>query len=288
MTILVTEPRAVLLLVVGLLVCSVAKAQDDPHWSKTKCQTCHLDANPVAGSLKLKEADVETLCTTCHGSRGDAGQCRHGSGYVAGSLAMPENFSASLQDGRVVCTTCHDVVYQCEHPTKPYSFMNPGFLRDRKSPVTSRYCFECHEESAYKKLNPHQEATETSTQATCLLCHSSLPEKDQSSGLTVALNMMHDLNDACRGCHNVRPHPGNAFSGKAVGWEHLTAPPENILNNMRTAEAEAGIALPLSPINGEVYCATCHNPHGSMTDTTDQQTKHRLRAKDICQACHDK
>ena len=39
---------------------------------------------------------------------------------------------------------------------------------------------------------------------------------------------------------------------------------------------------------GEIYCSTCHNQHGFMSDSADRQPEHRLRADDICQACHDK
>ena len=61
---------------------------------------------------------------------------------------------------------------------------------------------------------------------------------------------------------------------------------------MQKAQAETGIGLPLNPLNGEVFCATCHNPHdfkfGGEHGSQELEAKNRLRMSNICQACHDK
>lgn len=268
---------------------SMAKeGQESPHWSEDTCQSCHVDAAPVAGSISLTAGSAEELCETCHGDRGDARPCRHAANIPAGDLGVPEIFRASLKDGQVVCSTCHDIVYQCEHARPHFSFQNRGFLRDRTSRDVGDYCFKCHDSSAYEKLNPHDGITGMPPKLTCLLCHERLPETSAVGGIELHFNMRHDMNDTCRGCHKVRPHPGIAFGGKQVGWEHLAKPSVAVLEKKRQTEEKTGIVLPLSPYNGEVMCSTCHDQHGfDSGNDTEQSPKHRLRMDNICQACHD-
>ena len=295
MTISITRYRQALLLAGSLVLGSEALAQDDPHWKKNACQICHVNATPVAGNISLHEGDAEALCETCHGDRGGALPCRHVSDITVGTQDFGEKFNGSLKDGKMVCTTCHDVPYQCEHPTQQYSFHNPGFLRDRTSRNTGDYCFECHEKDGYEKLSPHSGITGSPPRPTCLLCHSSLPETSSTGQLVVEFNMQHDLNDMCRGCHVMRPHPKSMSFGSSNSteeWVHFVVPSAEILENMREAQAETGIGLPLSPLNGEVFCATCHNPHdfklGGEHGSEERAIKNRLRMNNICQACHDK
>ena len=294
MTILTINLR---ILIAGLAIALAASqsswAQDSPHWNKGTCGACHVEATPVAGSISLKASDAESLCESCHGDRGDAKSCRHLSGIPVGDLLIPERFQASLKEQQVVCTTCHDVVYQCEHPKLYYSFDNPGFLRDWEYKKTGEYCFECHQSSEYQKLNPHNGVAGNPLRATCLLCHSSFPETSSTGQLNVEFNMQHDLNDTCRGCHDVRPHPNNMFSpGQSDEWIHLVVPSDEILEKMRKSEQETGVVLPLNSQNGEIFCATCHNPHafkvGGEHGSQSANAKHRLRLNNVCQACHDK
>lgn len=279
--------------IVALLLSAGADAEGSPHWNKDGCQICHVDAAPVAGNISLHEPDAETLCVTCHGDRGDALPCRHASGIPVGDMNIAETFSGALQDDKVVCTTCHDVVYQCERPKLYYSYENPGFLRDRDYAKTGEYCYECHESADYEKLSPHTGVAGNPLRPSCLVCHSSLPETSSTGRLVVEFNMQHDLNDTCQGCHNVRPHPINMFaSEKSDKWIHLVVPPDEIAENMGIYEQETGVALPLNSQNGEIFCATCHNPHdfkvGGGHGSEARDMKHRLRLANICQACHDK
>ena len=292
MTTKTTDLSRVLVLMLFLVAPAVV-AQDNPHWNKTTCEVCHDNSKPVDGSADLKGGDAEVLCDTCHGGRGSALPCRHASDIAVGEQDVGDNFRASLKDEKLVCTTCHDAVYQCEHPSKQYSFMNPGFLRDRTSPATGEYCFECHEESGLQKLNPHQGVADELQRPTCPLCHVDIPGTGATGQLVVDFNMQYDLNDACRGCHVVQPHPKNSFSTtQTPGWDHLVTPSAEVLQNMQEAKVRTGIGLPLNPLNGEVFCATCHNPHdfkiGGEHGSEEVVADNLLRMTGICQACHDK
>jgi predicted CXXCH cytochrome family protein len=287
--------HGVILLVCGCLFSPRGShAEDSPHWSKSSCEVCHTEAAPADGA-SLQAADAEALCESCHGGRGAAKACRHRSGIPAGDMKIDANLAPAIKNGQVVCSTCHDVAYQCKHARIEYSYQNPGFLRDRTTRRASEYCLRCHDASAYQALNPHEGVAGDPSRATCSLCHVGVPESDGKGGLHVAFNMQHDfimqydMNETCTGCHRVGPHPRNLFSREhSDEWVHLTIASADVAANMREAEREQGIRLPLNPDTGEIYCATCHNPHEFRGGPVAQQPKHRLRVDDICQVCHDK
>ena len=289
-----TNPRLQIAWVAALLVVAqVSAAQDNPHWNKATCQSCHQDAEPVAGSVNLNEPNVDTLCETCHGDRGDARPCRHISGIEVGALEIDAELRQYLVDDKLACTTCHDAVFQCMRPNVYYRFENEGFLRDRSSRDTGKFCMRCHENSDYEKLNPHAGVAGVPAKPTCALCHESVPESNASGDIDLAFNMRGDLNDMCLGCHNVSPHPSNMLAAKRKpGWVHFVTPSDDILANMQAAQERTGAELPLDPNTGEIYCATCHSPHdfkaGGEHGSQYQGTKHKLRIDQSCQACHEK
>ncbi len=293
MTTKITKLVSLALLLGTLLISALASAQDDPHWNRNTCQTCHVNSTPVAGNINLHEGDAEALCDTCHGDRGGARPCRHASDIAVQARDIGDKFKGSLKEGKMACMTCHDITYQCKRPTRQYSFHNPGFLRDRTSRNTGDFCFECHETDGYEKLNPHIGIAGSQPRPTCLMCHSNFPKTSKTGRLVVEFNMQNDLNDTCRGCHAVKPHPKSLyFSDRVEGWVHLVAPSPEVLENMRTTQVETGVGLPLNPLNGEIFCATCHNPHdfkvGGEHGSQEPGIGSRLRVNNICQACHDK
>lgn len=294
-TILTTRIRIVacllaLLLVGAPLVMSTADDSVTPHWNKSACQSCHVDVAPTAGNLEFQGGDPEALCETCHGNRGDAKPCRHISGIPADGFSVAESHAASLRDGDIVCTTCHDLTLQCLNPGRSHSYVNPTFLRDKKSRNPADYCYQCHDASKYEKLNPHVLQAGEPDRSTCTLCHVSMPLKDEKGWISTDFIMTDNLNDICFGCHRVAPHPGLSFV-RPVGWDHLAVPSQKVLDNMKRAEQTSGVIFPLDPNTGKMHCATCHNPHPETLDgypTADTPgSKHRFRVDDICQACHD-
>jgi hypothetical protein len=295
MTISIIRPGIMLLLSSSLLFSIAARAEGSPHWSATSCKACHVESAPFQGAANIKAVDVETLCESCHGDRGDALPCRHASGVPIGEYAVSETLQSSLRGDQIVCSTCHDVVYQCEHPQAHYSLQNRGFLRDRTSRHAADFCAKCHDESNYEKLSPHAGVAGSPPKPTCSVCHASLPEQGSTGQLVVDFNMKRDLNDTCRGCHDVRPHPTGMTFGSpqaADEWIHLVTPSAVVLDSLRDSAAETGIELPLNPQNGEIFCATCHNPHdfkvGGEHGSQESGMKARLRQHDICQVCHEK
>ena len=271
---------------------TVSAADDtvNPHWSKSTCQTCHVDAAPAAGNLVFQGGDPEALCESCHGERGGARPCRHNSGLTPAAITIPEAYAASLEDGKIVCTTCHDLVFQCLNANPGYRGANPGFVRGRESRVRSDACLLCHDGSAVEQLNPHEMEAGDPPQPTCTFCHASMPVRDENGWISVDFHVEGSLNDICFGCHRVPPHPGFSFGGPAT-WDHLVIPSRELLDNMKEAEQTRGVSFPIDPNTAEIHCATCHNPHHeSLEGYPVAQTpgaEHRLRVADTCQACHD-
>jgi hypothetical protein len=276
-------------LTVAVLMATPVAASENPHWNKATCGACHAASAPVAGNAGLRHATAEDGCMECHGDRGGMLACRHRSDLPVGDLPVPDYYGAALDGGRITCTTCHDLTFQCNNPNIAYSLQNPGFLRNRASHDTADQCFECHDEQRYAALNPHTGTAEDWLQPNCLLCHKRVPQLTDNGSIDVTFNMEHDLNDMCRGCHDVRPHPtGMSFGAKPEGWVHLVKPSPDVLGKMQRWQAATGVTLPLSPSNGEIHCATCHDPHEFEGDSGAQQPKDRLKTDDICQACHEK
>jgi hypothetical protein len=296
-TILTTENRQVFWLGASLIATFLtwadpALAQDgpNPHWSKSACQTCHVDAAPVAGNLVFQGGDPDALCESCHGDRGEARPCRHVSGLTPDQVMIPETHTAPLKNGKVVCTTCHNLAYQCLNANPGYRGQNFGFIRGRESRNRADACFLCHERSSVEQLNPHAMEAGNPPRPTCTFCHATMPVKDENGWVSVDFNVEGSLNDICFGCHRIQPHPGFSFSGP-IGWDHLSVPSIKIRGNMDRAEAAQGITFPIDPNTAELHCATCHNPHHESLEgypvAKKPGAKHRLRIADNCQACHD-
>ncbi len=272
------------------LLLAADDATVDPHWNKTTCATCHVDVAPTAENNGLR-ADAEQLCESCHGSRGGALPCRHTSGIPANDHPMPDSYRAALKDGELACTTCHDLTVQCRSPSRSHSFANRGFIRDRKSRNSGEQCFECHDASGFEPLNPHALEAGDPAQPMCTLCHASMPVQNGPGWQPIDLNMTGRMNDMCLGCHRVQPHPGNMFSTGPATWNHLAVPSAEIVQNMKTSGQKLGFEFPLDPLTGEIYCATCHNPHheklAGYPVANTPGTEFRLRVDNNCQACHD-
>lgn len=280
---------AVAFLVLFLAGSVFGQSQTSPHWEKGACQACHQLATPSPASAALRSSDADEMCLECHGEGAEGGFCRHVSGVLPGELSIPESYHPALKDGHLTCTTCHDLKVQCLAPSKSYRFMNPGFLRERTSRDTSEHCYSCHDRSAFEKLNPH----DASGDGSCRLCHATNPvQGPDGNWFAVDYRMTHDLNDTCSGCHQVRPHPADAFSGVAPTWDHLAVPSDKVLARMRATGAGTGVSLPLEPVTGKIHCATCHDPHrdglAGYRAASTPGSEHRLRLENMCQACHEK
>jgi len=275
----------------------------DPHWRDNACQNCHSASRPSRSKPGLRHKDPDQLCNTCHDPAS-----RHA--YIHPSdiaprtgmrRRMPPAYRQAMKNGRIVCTTCHDLPAQCLDERRKEQHANPMFLRGAPFAQRSDPCYLCHDASAYARVNPHDQITDGGQvrEATCVLCHDEV-ENLQSAAVIedVGFNIEHDLVTMCTGCHPWMPHPGGKFMftesfKDRKQPDHLTIPSKQMRKYMQRMAVKNNIILPLDPTTGKVYCATCHNPHerGLLKNSAAARgadADKRLRMKNLCINCHDK
>ncbi|MBI5206783.1 MAG: hypothetical protein HY934_03235 [Candidatus Firestonebacteria bacterium] len=148
---------------------------------------------------------------------------------------VPEYLPLS-KDGKNNCVTCHD-----PHAKDTANALLRGF-DDGRYVMRTDLCYDCHK-TGFAQNNPH--LTQTGKRK-CLFCHSVEPELSDTEK-TVAFKVA--IFTLCDFCHNVvkKNHPMNV--------DETVSPPEELPRDA----------------DGNITCATCHNPHG----TSD--TVHYLR-----------
>ncbi len=279
-------------MVIAPAVSEAARASS-PHWRKGSCDTCHQAAQPVTGQAALKASPAQAVCNDCHGKKGFS-VCRHRSDITlqtGGAVEVGESLQPGLDDGKVVCTTCHDMAPHCALDIKQ-RYSNKSFLREGPFDSRSQQCFGCHSKSGYKQRSPHRQVSKGKIkEGTCIFCHGSVPKQDGSGKwLPVEFAVEGRLSQLCNGCHAVGPHPSSSVLGKS-GWMHMVAPRSEFMERMQTKVASAGGSMPLDPNSGEITCATCHNPHDRKLEgypRSGEKTKNKLRFADMCEVCHEK
>ncbi len=216
-----------LFLVTGLTVNSYGKECGGVGYTGKEdgfCLKCHSSGCPIVHPLSCKVE--ETDC-----------------------IKLPSRFP--LKDGRMACTTCHDMASK-----------NRYFLRSRK-PIKKRFdfCFQCHNPECYRKFNPHEAIGKDlpwqEKKKACIYCH----------GVGARL----EAYKACVGCHTETPHVGAP--------EHMLASEDKVkkLTEGKKGVFEISSMKELKPkisleelkgrkakvilVKGRIECITCHNPH---------------------------
>lgn len=274
----------------------------DPHWRTDGCVACHKKL-PDKKGLHLRHKNTDQTCNTCH-SIVSSHDYIHPSSIVPDKSMqkrMAESFRQAINksNGQITCTTCHDLPMQCKSERFKERGLNPLFFRNGPYKSRSGICYECHDASAYRRLNPHDQISDQGKllKDRCSLCHQSLDKLKKARSIDeVDFNVKGNLSSMCTGCHPWRPHPGGSMlfaRKKKIGLNHLVKPPKDIMRKIETTTLERNIVLPLAPDSGQIFCGTCHNPHekgviktAAAAHGADSET--RLRMKSICEGCHDK
>ena len=272
----------------------------NPHWRRDACQACH-SGTPTRANLKLRDADVNRLCNTCHAALSD-----HSYIHPVG-MPVPKDMQARLSkpfaqavaraSGTISCIACHDVPMTClpqragERALNPRFFREGPYQRDR-----SALCYRCHDPAQYARLDPHDQVDKDGRlrESSCLVCHETQPDTSAARGVRKPdFTVKGDLTALCTGCHLEKPHPGGfSFTGQAEP-DHLRVPSARVKQQLERMQKKNAVALPLDPNTGKVYCATCHNPHARgvirvAAAAKGAEEKTRLRMPEMCGNCHDK
>jgi hypothetical protein len=270
----------------------------NPHWRDDTCETCH-SGNPNSTHVKLNAPDSNQLCQFCHAVSfelidGHPIGVKPETDMIA---RMPKSYRDAIEHkgGKLECVTCHDLPAQCLSERRNEKRRNSLFLRDGPFRIRTQQCFLCHDAKSYERLNPHEQLTESGQirDATCVLCHSEdLDTLREIKGIeNLDFYGEDDLKNLCTRCHPWVPHPGGAFSitPEAAGKKHLGKPTEKVLAIMEKKAIKSKLTLPLEPVSGKIFCATCHDPHerGVLENTSlVKDIDKRLRAEKICIQCH--
>ena len=259
----------------------------DIHYSAKYCTECHVNV-PRKGSHKQLRygGDYQQLCR-CHYSSSE--------NYIHPvDIAPSENLKTRipaafpLQEGKITCSTCHDIVIQCQDNQIDKIFLKEqNFLRGAPYETMVAVCFKCHNKAEYQKYNPHRQlnAKKEIVKQTCLYCHAEIP--DEKHTRLKDAKLIGNMDALCIRCHTLEPR--QTFHSK-----HLRKPSDEVLTTIKTMEDQHGILLPLSE-EGKITCATCHNPHekGVIPDRrlgargASLTKRHRLQ-DDMCIKCHPK
>lgn len=255
-----------------------------PHWDQMACSTCHGEGQPAT----IENYDDDAMCGKCHDQPATV-SCRHPSNLPlneSGSASLPDNYRNAVRGGRLVCTTCHDPLVQCQGD-KLAPYLNPRFLRGGPFQQADEACLLCHDSGNYPKLNPHAQLTAGEiNHESCRFCHQSGSDGRVSAAGGFRIN----ISRQCLSCHAVLPHPMSMIPGSGIdSWNHLVVPGESTLRRMSDTWARTGARLPVEPDTGKITCATCHDPHDTGVVSSDPQPLDRARLRPVarCENCHE-
>lgn len=249
------------------------------HYTGKYCTECHEKTPEKGGPASLKfDGDYHKLCGRCHDNA--HGGYLHPVDIVPADVKIPPELP--LKNGKVDCGTCHELFLQCQKSTKKLSS-----VRGAPYPKRSDFCFKCHDEKQYVKLNPHEQLDEKGLiiAKKCLSCHTERPDEKKAGYEDIRL--IGTLNDICLKCHPIIKgnHSGN--------YNHFVKPSPKTLAIMQARNQKFGLILPLDE-SGKLTCATCHNPHQKGVIPPDRPaakgagSKSRFRLPgNMCFACHN-
>ncbi|MBE9537056.1 MAG: hypothetical protein IMF07_07715 [Proteobacteria bacterium] len=264
----------------------------NPHWREGYCFACHKTSPKRSAKSFKYQGDLVKVCNNCHGTI-SIDSYIHAVGMTPSDTVrarMPMDFNLS-DDGKISCTTCHNLSYQCLKKERHRKRQDKLFFRGGPYANRTDLCYKCHIKEQYETLNPHDQISDEGelNDGICLYCHEEEPDPQKDKGITQVKFVMEELKDLCLRCHRERAHPG----GKWINFDHLVTPPKKIMFFMRHTEKMKNVALPLEPGTNKIFCCTCHNPHekgvlrGGYDKGADSDRRLRLGAGfEICDACH--
>ncbi|MEI6127063.1 MAG: cytochrome c3 family protein [Pseudomonadota bacterium] len=259
----------------------------NPHWTGKNCIECHTEESPKGRGAPLKFAgDPVALCARCH-KTGLSCTDIHPVG-VAPTPDMEPIFPRQwpLQNGKVSCLTCHDVLCQMSENSAAKA-ANFKFIRGAPYESLTDFCFICHRKEQYKKTNPHtiQFQGDRINEDSCLFCHQSLPDPDLNKNIG-EVSFKGELLSYCINCH-----PEQKQSHPAQG-NHMVRLPDAMKDSLSLQLTENSIDFPLD--NGTIICSTCHNPHQkgvlhrkeAQPGAGEPAFLRRSRGYELCVSCH--
>lgn len=231
-----------------------------PPFAMGSCDTCHQPAKD--GKVVLTQADVKTLCVTCHSEQ----------------ATQIEKAKVQHPGAQGDCTVCHN----------PHAGRTPGFIQP--DPVNA--CLACHSDQAeqFKKAHLHEPAFGLG----CATCHE--PHGSDNAHLLRA-----NGNALCLECHGPDSKPQKLeaehvitiFNGKVKLPEDYYVKNKVVILPIKYGLGHPMIGHPvqdvmdpadITKVKTHIDCMTCHQPHSSAQPGL--LVKDQANNMAFCDTCH--
>lgn len=175
---------------------------------------------------------------------------------VPDDMRLPEAMKTDAQS-RLACATCHGIENLEDRERGEIDALRrtraEDFLRGGPWRRLDGFCFQCHDDTPYQRLNIHvqRDGRGKLKEENCRYCHRETPDREQPPE-RAELKLRLPVDRICLGCHLRTPHL-NAL-------EHNRKPDERMRQRIRETEQARRVMLPLDD-KGRVTCVTCHSPH---------------------------
>lgn len=237
----------VLLAWVATLGSAWAQAPVNPHGTADGCASCHVPADD--GSVGAAR-EVAASCYSCHPE-----EAHHPMEMVPDAIRPAAGWP--LENGKVVCTTCH-----VEPSHTGLSDTPPPYFRGGPYADPMQFCYQCHESGAIGRADPHHASSPYAEgDASCGACHDGLPARGAAPEAAL---LRLGPGGACVTCHPGMPHWGASLHlGRAVADDVRAGLPAEIVLHA----------------DGTIACWTCHDVHDGYASgrATDSRFAKALR-----------
>jgi len=217
------------------------------------CGSCHIVHN--SGPHLFDKAfgnDFEKMCTSCHVESGVADKTKINTSHKMG-VKLKKEMKIFLQDGNVVCATCH----------QPHGVEN-GMLRDMGE---KNICLACHEEQKMVALTEHNMALidymdadhkKTAEDNVCYTCHKphNFHKNNKYMWAFEPSKKTSFAFELCTDCHK-KDGVGYKKIPEALTHDKIFKifPYKEKFKDYLYSDAGEVSA------DGSIACSTCHNPH---------------------------
>ncbi len=249
----------------------------NPHGSRMLCFACHTGRIKEGQEIRLTTGrDNIKLCNACHTKPGVKKSPHIVDATSSEGTWRMDYLGYPLNQGKLVCSTCHDEV---SHGKRDPA--NPKFLRGGPYADPDKFCYRCHLEDKDVYNNPHRQVDGFGRirAESCLFCHRNNP--DAGKDVPANREMVAEDRVVCSNCHQLRAHPG---------VDHLILLKGEKAARKEEYERRQQIRLPLAG-DGKITCSTCHNPHakGVLKGESGVGGGSKWRVPDfreVCAPCH--